>query len=142
MKTTLFVVFIFLFACLIGCGENTSTNNSSGYTVRDELFYERSYDSVYGFGIGISELPYMQIKLKKIKITFEFNTNRPDTSKIRISAGHYPHYWWDTISTPGQYTIEHEFPTIQDSTERPYSIYNHCSNCYAVVRNFKAYRSY
>lgn len=144
MTRSIILIIIAAFT-LSGCGEDNPVNS----TVTDELFYQKEYDSVYyppgGLG-GISTIHnYVQLRVKKIKITFELYSTRTDSNVIRLSAGHYPNYWWDTTHISGLHTFEHVFPTTQDSTDDPvYTLTGRggSTGSYIVVRNFKAYRSY
>lgn len=133
------IMLILLVSLYSGCRESST---GPEYTVIDEIFYQKDYDSLHNPGINIIDI-YIHLKIKKIKINFEFYTNRPDSNYIALKGGHYPNYWVDTIHNPGIYTIQHEFPITQDSTiEKVYSLHPLAVNSYIIVRNFKAYRSY
>lgn len=132
------ILIAILAAVYVGCGDDTT---GPQYTVSDELFFQKDYDSVW-FGIIPADY-YEPLKIRKIKVSFEYFTNRTDSNYIRISAGYYPYNWFDTFHLSGLYNIEHLFPVTQDSTlAGVYRLHVNTANSYIVVRNFKAYRSY
>lgn len=138
MKYFIILILISILLYLPGCGENAT---GPDYTVIDELFYQKDYDSVTN-GCQPPSEPSQNIKIKKFRAEFDF---RAVNGTIDVICGEVGNWHIQYISEPGHYNIEFIFNPPIDTTVRPfYTICSpvNCDTCYAVVQNFKAYRSY